>query len=68
MTVNSHHETNFPHELLLTYEQVANLRNAFLNNSSTHIKFPKTQLSKMIQSRRFLGRTVGLLLKTRLLS
>ena len=48
-------ETNFPHKLLLTNRQVANLRMAFENNLSTDIKLSKTQLSKMIRSGRFLG-------------
>ena len=41
-------ETNFPHQLLLTNRQVANIRKAFANNSSTDNKLLKTQLSKMI--------------------
>ena len=41
-------ETNFPHKVLLTNRQVANLRKAFENHSSTDIKLSKTQLSKMI--------------------
>ena len=49
-------ETNFPHELLLTNRQVANLRKAFANNSSADIKLSKTQLPKMIQSGGFLGK------------
>ena len=53
-------ETNFPHELLLTNRQVANLRKAFANYLSTDIKLSKTQLSKMIQSGGFLGRVLGL--------
>ena len=57
-------KTNFPHQLLLTNRQVANIRKAFANNSSIVIKLSKTQLSKMIQSRGFLGRLLGLLLKT----
>ena len=48
-------ETNFPHTLLLNNRQVANLRKAFANHSSTDIKFSKSQLSKMIQSGGFLG-------------
>ena len=44
-------ETNFPHKLLLTNRQVANLRKAFANHLSTDIKLSKTQLSKMIPSR-----------------
>ena len=57
-------ETNFPHDLLLTNRQVANLRKAFANYLSTDIKLSKTQLSKMIQSGGFLGRLLGPLLKT----
>ena len=56
-------EANFPHQLLLINIQVSNLRKAFENNSSADIKLSKTQLSKMIQSEGFLGRS---LLKTRL--
>ena len=57
-------ETNFPHKLLLTNRQVANLRKAFADKSSTDIKLSKTQISKMIQSGGFLGRLLGPLLKT----
>ena len=56
-------ETNFLHKLLLTNRQVENLRKAFANNSSIDIKLSKTQLSKMIQSRGFLGRLPSPLLK-----
>ena len=34
-------ETNFPLKLLLTNRQVANLRKAFANKSSTDIKYQK---------------------------
>ena len=54
MVSNSNDNTNFPHELLLTNTQVANIRKAFAKNTSTDIK-SKTQLSKMIQSGGFLG-------------
>ena len=64
MIGNSDDKVNFPHELLLTTRQVANLCKAFPNNSSTDIKLSKTQSSKMIQSGGFLGRLLGLLLKT----
>ena len=57
-------ETNFPHKLLLTNRQAANLHKAFANHSSADIKFSKTQLSKMIQSGEFLGRLLGPVLKT----
>ena len=43
-------ESNFPHQLLLTNRQVANLRKAVANYLSTDVKLPKTQLSKMMQS------------------
>ena len=56
--------TNFPHELLLTDRQIANIRKAFANNLSTDIKFSKAQLSKMIQSGGFLGKRLGPLLRT----
>ena len=57
-------ETNFPHKLLWTNRQVSNLRKAFENHLSADIKLSKTQLSKMIQSGGFLGRLLGLFLKT----
>ena len=57
-------ETNFPHKLLLTNTQVANLHKAFANYLSTDIKLSKTQLSKMIHSGGFLGRLLGPLLTT----
>ena len=57
-------ETNFPHKLLLTNRQVPNFRKAFANYLSADLKLSKTQLSKMIQSGRFVGRLLGLLLKT----
>ena len=64
MIGNSDDKTNFPHKLLLTNRQVANLRKAFANCTSTDIKLSKTQLSKMIQSGGFLGKLLGPLLKT----
>ena len=64
MIGNSDDETNFPHKLLLSNRQVANLRKVFENSSSSDIKLSKTQLSKMIQSGGFLGRLLGPLLKT----
>ena len=60
-------ETNFSLPFSsLTIKQVANLRKTFTNKSSTNIRLSKTQLSKMIQSKVFLGRLLGQLLKTRL--
>ena len=64
MIGNSSDETNFPHKLLLTNRQVANLRKTFANNSSIDIKLWKTQLSKIIQSGGLLGRLLCPLLKT----
>ena len=59
MVSNSNDNTNFPHELLLTNRQVANIRKAFAKNTSADIKLSKTQLSKMIQSGGFLGNLLG---------
>ena len=64
MVGNSNDNTNFPHELLLTNRQVANIRKAFAKNTSIDINLSKTQLSKMIKSGGFLGRLLGPLLKT----
>ena len=50
MASNSNDNTNFPHKLLLTNRQVANICKAFANHSSIDIKLSKTQLSKMIKS------------------
>ena len=57
-------ETNFPHKLLITNRQVANLCKAFANYLSLGIKLSKSPIPKMIQSGRFLGRLLGPLLKT----
>ena len=59
MVGDSSDNTNFPHELLLTNRQVANIRKAFANHSSINIKLSKTQLSKMTQSGGFLGKLLG---------
>ena len=64
MISNSDDETNFPHKLLFTNRQIANLRKSFANNSSTNIKLSKTRLTKIVQSGGFLDRLLGLLLKT----
>ena len=64
MVGNSNDNTNFSNELLLTNRQVANIRKAFAKNTSIDIKLSKTQLSKMTQSERFLGKLLGPLLKT----
>ena len=59
MVSNSNDNTNFPHELLLTNRQVANIRKAFAKNTSTDVKLSKAQLSKIIQSGGFLGNLLG---------
>ena len=48
MVRNSDDEINFPHKLLLTNRQVANLRKTFENYLSTDIKLSKTELSRII--------------------
>ena len=60
-------ETNFPHKLLFSNRHVENLHKAFANESSTDTKLSKTQLSKMAQSGRFVGRLLDPLLKIALL-
>ena len=67
MIGNSVDETNFPHKILLTNKQGANLRKVFANCLSADIKLSKTQLSKIVQSGGFLGRLLAPLLKTGLL-
>ena len=47
MIGNSDDETNFLHKLLVTNRQVANLRRALANHTSTNIKLSKAQLTKM---------------------
>ena len=61
---DSNVENNFQHKLLLTNRQILKLHKAFLNNSSANIKLSKTQLHKIGQSGRFLGRLLRPLLKT----
>ena len=64
MIGNSDDETNSPHKLLVTNRPVTTLRKAFANHAPSDIKLSKTQLSKMIQSRRFLGKLLVSLLRT----
>ena len=59
-------QNNFPHKLLLNNTQASKLRKDFANNSSANIKLSKTQLYKIGQSGKFLGRLLGPLLKTEL--
>ena len=62
MIGKSDDQANFPHKLLLTNRQVANLRKTFANHTSTDIKLSKKQLTK-IQKGGFL-RFLALLLKS----
>ena len=52
-------DEELPHDLFLTTRQKAKIRNAFSNNMSTDIKLSKVQLSKIIQSAGFVGKTLG---------
>ena len=63
---DSNEESNFPHKLLLTNTWVPKLCKAFTNISSANIKLSKTQLHKIVQSGRSLGKLQGPLLKTAL--
>ena len=63
----SNDENNFSHKLLLTYTQFLKLCEAFANASSANIRLSKTQLHKIRQLGRFLGRIFGPYLKTGLL-
>ena len=56
MSLKVFHGNDLRHELLLTTRQKTKLRNAFNNNMSTDLKLSKAQISKIIQSRGFLGR------------
>ena len=64
MSLKSLNGNFIPHELLLTTRQKTKLRNAFNNNMSTDLKLTTAQISKIIQSGRFLGRLFDSLLKT----
>ena len=59
--------SDLPHELLLTTRQKTKPRNLFNSNMSSDIKLSKAQISKIIQSGRFLGsllsKLVGSLMK-----
>ena len=58
--------TNFPRKLLSTGRKLRSLRKAFTNNLSSNKKLLKIQLSKVVRSRRFLGRHIGSLLRVEL--
>ena len=46
MVGNLNDNTNFPHKLLLTDRQVANIRKALANHLSTDVKFQKLNYQK----------------------
>ena len=64
MSLKMFNGNDLPQELLVTTRQKTKLRNAFSNNESTDLQISKAELSKIIQSRGFLGRLLGPLLKT----
>ena len=64
MIDESDDKTNLSHRLLLIDRQNTKLRKDFANNLSANIKLSKTQLSKIVETGGFLGRRLGLLLKT----
>ena len=55
MNIKMLNGNNWPHESLLTIRQKTKLRNPHENILSTDIKLSKAQISKIIQSGRFLG-------------
>ena len=55
MNIKMLNGNNLRHELLLPTRQKTKSRNALENNMSTDIKLPRAQISKIIQSGRFLG-------------
>ena len=52
----------FPHTLLLTNAQASYSRKSFADNSSAYSKLSKTQISKVIQSGGYLGKSFWTLL------
>ena len=56
---DSNDEDNFPHKLLATHTQISRLCKSFAYNSSANKRLSKTQLHKIGQSGRFLGRLLG---------
>ena len=53
---DSNNEINFSHKLLVTNTHVSRFCKAFANDSLANIKLSKTQLHKIGQTERFLGR------------
>ena len=63
MSLKMFYGNDIPHELLIT-RQKTKLINAFNDNVSTDLKLSTAQISKIILSGGFLGRLLGLLLKS----
>ena len=59
---DSNDQINFPHKLLFSNTKVSKLRKTFPNKSLANIKLSKTQLHKIRQSDRFLGRLPEILM------
>ena len=59
MDIKVFNGNNLPHKLLLITRQKPKLRNAFQNNMSNDKKLSNTQISKIIQSGRFLWRLLS---------
>ena len=57
--IKNFNKDELPHELLLTTRQNTKLRNALNNNLTTDIKLSKSQIKKLIQSGRFLGKLLS---------
>ena len=64
MNLEMFNGNDLPPELLVTTRQKTKLRNSLNNNMSTDLKLSTAQVSKIIQSGGFLGRSLGPLLKT----
>ena len=64
MNARTFNGNNLPHELFLAQRQITKLRNNIENNLQTDIKLSKAQISKILQSGRFLGKLLSPLLKT----
>ena len=61
---DSNNEINFPRKLLLLDRQIPRVHKTLANNSLPNIKLLKTQVSEIVQLRRYLGRRFCQLQKT----
>ena len=64
ISLKMYNGNNLQHELLLTTRQKTKVKSAFNNNMSADLKLSKVQINKIIQSRVFLSKLLGPLLKT----